>query len=145
VGIASAHMFNAPRLDGVASIGIALVLLVSSLLLTRETKALLIGEPAVPHLREAILQIASADRGVHHANGVLTVQLGPRQIVAALSVEFQEPLSTTQIEHCVNRIETAIGQAFPDVVTLFVKPQSAETWRRRVKRLKAVPEDAPDD
>jgi cation diffusion facilitator family transporter len=145
VGIASAHMLNAPGLDGVASIGIALVLLVSSLLLARETKALLIGEPALPHQREAILQIASADRGVHHANGVLTVQLGPRQIVAALSVEFQEALSTAQIEHCVNRIERAIGQAFPDVVTLFVKPQSAETWRRRIKRLKAVPEDAADE
>jgi len=76
---------------------------------------------------------------------VLTVQLGPRQIVAALSVEFQDALNTTQIEHCVNRIEAAIGHAFPDVVTLFVKPQSAETWRRRIERLKAVAEDAPDD
>jgi cation diffusion facilitator family transporter len=145
VGIASAQMFNAPRLDGVASIGIALVLLVSSLLLARETKALLIGEPAGPHLRDAILRLASEDHGVHRANGVLTVQLGPRQIVAALSVEFQESLNTTQIEHCVNRIEEAIGHAFPEIVILFVKPQSADTWERRVMRLKAVPKDAWDD
>lgn len=37
-GIAAAQALNAPRLDGLASVGISLVLLVSSLLLARETK-----------------------------------------------------------------------------------------------------------
>lgn len=144
-GIAAAQAFNEPRLDGVASLGIALVLLVSSLLLARETKALLIGESAGPHLRDAILRIASADPGIRRANGVLTVQLGPKQIVAALSVEFQEALNTTQIEQCVNRMEAAIRQALPDIVTLFVKPQSAETWRSRIERLQAGAADGLED
>ena len=144
-GIAAAQVLNAPRLDGAASIGIALVLLVSSLFLARETKALLIGEPAGPQLRDAILGIASADPGIRRANGALTVQLGPRQVVAALSVEFQEALSTAQIEECVNRVEAAIKHAFPDIVTLFVKPQSAEIWRSRVERLRVVPESASED
>jgi len=143
-GIAAAQALNEPRLDGVASIGIALVLLVSSLLLARETKALLIGEPAGRQLRDAILGIASADPGIRRANGVLTVQLGARQVVAALSVEFQEALSSRQIEECVNRVEAAIRNAFPDIVTLFVKPQSAETWRSRAERLKRVPEGAAE-
>ena len=144
-GIAAAQAFNAPRFDGVASIGIALVLLVSSLLLARETKALLIGETAHAHLRTAILRIAGEDAGVRCANGILAVQLGPNQIVAALSLEFHEALSTREIERCVNRIEHAICGAFPDVVTLFVKPQSLETWRRRLKRLRAVPDNGSDD
>ena len=93
VGIAAAHALDAPRLDGVASIGIALVLLVSSLLLVRETKALLVGEAAHAHLRDAILRIAGEDPGVHHANGVLAVQLGPDQVVAALSLQFHEALT----------------------------------------------------
>ena len=144
-GIAAAHALQAPRLDGVASIGIALVLLVSSLLLARETKALLIGEPAGTQLRDAILDIASADHGIRRANGALTVQMGPRQVVAALSVEFQEELNAAQIEQVVNRVEAAIGQAFPEIVTLFVKPQSAETWRSRIERLKPVVESASQD
>jgi cation diffusion facilitator family transporter len=138
-GIAASQVWNAPWLDGLASIGIALVLLVSSLLLARETKALLIGEPARPHLRDAILRIAAADRDVQHANGVLTVQLGPRQIVAALSIEFHEELGTNQIEACVDRIEAAIKHALPEVTSLFVKPQNAETWRARVGALDAEP------
>jgi divalent metal cation (Fe/Co/Zn/Cd) transporter len=75
---------------------------------------------------------------------VLTVQLGARQVVAALSVEFQEALNARQIEECVNRVEAAIRNAFPDIVTLFVKPQSAETWRSRAERLKRVPEGAAE-
>jgi cation diffusion facilitator family transporter len=144
-GIAGAQVFNAPQLDGVASIGIALVLLVSSLLLARETKALLIGESAHAHLRDAILRVAGEDPEVRCANGVLAVQLGPNQVVAALSLEFHEALSTKQIERCVNRIETSICRAFPDVVTLFVKPQSAETWLSRLKRRVSVPDDDPDE
>jgi cation diffusion facilitator family transporter len=141
VGIAAAQVWDAPRLDGLASIGIALVLLVSSLLLARETKDLLIGEPARQHLRDAILRIAAADHDVLHANGVLTVQLGPHQIVAGLSIEFREELSTNQIECCVERIEAAIKRAQPEVTSIFVKPQNAETWRARAGRLSADPSE----
>jgi cation diffusion facilitator family transporter len=135
-GIAAAQAWHAPRLDGLASIGIAVVLLVSSLLLARETKELLIGEAARPHLRDAILRIAAEDHDVRHANGVITVQLGPNQIVAAFSIEFREDLTTTQIERCVERIEQAIKLAQPDITSVFVKPQDAATWNTRVGRLR---------
>jgi cation diffusion facilitator family transporter len=136
-GLLAADMLGAPWLDGAASIGIGVVLLVSSLLLARETKGLLIGEPAHPHLRESILRIAEQDTDIRRANGVLTVQMGAQQVVAALSVECQDALNTTQIEHCVNRVEAAIRRIHPEVTTLFVKPQTADTWQRRVRRLSA--------
>jgi len=136
-GIAAAHALDAPRLDGAASIGIGLVLLLSSLLLARETKGLLIGESAHQHVRDAILRIAAEDPDVRTANGVLTVQMGPNQVVAALSVEFHDTLDTTQIESCVNRIEAALKHAQPDITILFVKPQTAETWRHRIELLAA--------
>jgi cation diffusion facilitator family transporter len=143
-GIISAQAQDMPRLDGVASIGISLVLAASSMLLARETKELLIGEAARPLVRESILRIASADPDVRGANGVMTVQMGPSQVVAALSVEFHDRLSTTQIERCVSRIEAAIKQAHLDVTTLFVKPQTAETWRSRMELL-AVQQDEGTD
>jgi len=131
-GIICAQIFERPQFDGVASIGISLVLCVSSLLLARETKGLLIGEAALPLVREAILRIAGEDPDVRSANGVLTVQMGPSQVVAALSAEFHEGLDTAQIELCVSRIEAAIRRANLDVTTLFIKPQSAQTWRDRI-------------
>jgi cation diffusion facilitator family transporter len=140
-GVAGSHLLHRPSLDGVASIGIAAVLAVASVLLARETKDLLIGEAAHPHLRDSIVRIADADPDVLHANGVLTMQLGPSQVVAALSAEFHDRLNTTQIEACVNRIEAAIRRAHPEVTVLFVKPQTGETWRQRVAERAAEPDD----
>ena len=143
-GIAAAQVLGVPWLDGLASIGIACVLLVSSLLLARETKGLLIGEPARPHLRKSMLRNAADDPDVRHANGVITVQLGPNQIVAALSIEFREGLDTAQIEVCVDRIEATIKRAQPEVTTIFVKPQKAATWHTRAGRLKSDPSEVSD-
>jgi len=131
-GVAGAQVFDLPLLDALASYGIGLVLAVSSLLLARETKELLLGEPAHLHVRQSILRIAAKDDGVRTANGVLTTQMGPNDIVAALSAEFEDELSTSEIEACVNRIEDAIKTAHPDIALLFVKPQTARTWQRRV-------------
>jgi divalent metal cation (Fe/Co/Zn/Cd) transporter len=136
-GIALAQALNAPWIDGIASIAIGLLLSVSSILLARETKGLLIGEAAHPRVRDSILRIARNDPDVSGVNGVLTVQMGPNQVLAALSAEFLDGLDTGQIERCVTRIEAAIKQAHPDVRTLFVKPQTGETWRRQIGALAA--------
>ncbi len=130
-GLIGAQMLDRPALDGVASIGIAGVLAVSATLLARETKGLLIGETAHPAVSEAILAIAAADDGVRCANGVLTVQMGPNQVVAALSAEFEDALTTPQIETCINRIEKQARMVHPEIISLFVKPQTAEVWRAR--------------
>lgn len=130
-GLAGAQLCNLPVLDGVASIGIACVLAVSASLLARETKGLLIGETAHPAVGESILAIAAGDAGVRCANGVMTVQMGPNQVVAALSAEFEDALTTPQIEECINRIESQAKTEHPEIISLFVKPQTAQTWRAR--------------
>jgi cation diffusion facilitator family transporter len=135
LGITAAQLLGRPELDGVASMGIGALLAVASILLARETKELLIGESARPHLRDSILRIASADPDIRSANGVITMQMGPMEVFAALSAEFEDHLDTTRLEQCVNRIEAAIKQAHPEVIVLFVKPQTAETWRQRIARL----------
>ncbi len=130
-GILGTHLLGMPQLDGIASISIAVVLAVSSMFLARETKALLIGESALPQVRDSVLEIATADPAIRTANGVLTVQMGPEQVVAALSAEFEDRLTTPEIEACVNRVEAAIKARHPEITTLFVKPQTPETWKAR--------------
>ena len=131
LGILAAQWLHIERLDGVASIGIAAVLATSALLLLRESKGLLLGEPAYPHVRESILAIAAADPGVRCANGLLTMQMGPDQVVGALSAEFEDALTAPQIEVCVNRIEAEAKRAHPELEALFIKPQTAREWQLR--------------
>jgi cation diffusion facilitator family transporter len=141
-GVALSQALGDPRYDGYASLGIGLVLATASILLARETKDLLIGEAARPRVCADILRIARTDPAIRCANGVLTVQLGPDAVVAALSAEFEDALTTPDIERCIGRIETAARAAHPDVIALFVKPQTADTWHRRNARLRRDAEGA---
>jgi cation diffusion facilitator family transporter len=140
-GVFAASWTGAPELDGVASIGIGLILAVTAGFLARETKGLLIGEQASPRLEAAILAIAAADPAVQRANGVITVHLGPDQVVAALSAEFEDGLTAPQIEACVERIEARMKAEHSEITTLFVKPQTVQTWRGRQRRLQSAAKD----
>ena len=123
-GIAAADMLGMPILDGIASILVGLVLAITAFLLAIESKSLLIGERATPVLVDAICRIAQEQSGVIHANSALTAQLAPDQAMVALSIEFDGALRTKEIEACVAAIERRVQMAHPDVVALFVKPQT---------------------
>ena len=131
VGLASSQLLEMPILDGVASIGIGLLLAATAVFLARESKNLLIGEPALPEVRDAIMRLAAADPAIERANGVITSQLGPNDVIAALSADFEDNLTTLDIEACIERLEAAIQKTHPEVKTLFVKPQSSRTWKER--------------
>ena len=133
MGIFLAHELNVPVLDGVASVLIGVVLAISALLLARETKGLLLGETADPQLRQNVLNVAQEDFAVYSANGVLTEQIGAHQVIASLSLEFKDHLTTDEIEACVNRIEAKIKSIHPEIVALFVKPQTKQIWLERMK------------
>jgi hypothetical protein len=45
-------------------------------------------------------------------------------VVAAVSLEFADELHTPEIERAVQEVETRIRRRHPEVVALFVKPQS---------------------
>lgn len=135
-GIAAAQVLDMPELDGVASIGIGLLLAATAVFLARESKGLLIGEQALPEINRKIRELASAQPEIHRVNGLMTSQLGPGQVLAALSAEFDDHLTTIQIEACIARLEKALAAASPDVLTIFVKPQTPEHFEQNADALR---------
>jgi divalent metal cation (Fe/Co/Zn/Cd) transporter len=103
-----------PLLDGLASILIGCVLGTVAVILATETKSLLIGEPALPEVEESIKRLAAADPAIVQVNGVLTVHLAPDQILATLSLEFDDRLTTPTIEEKVEQLEARVKAAHPD-------------------------------
>jgi cation diffusion facilitator family transporter len=125
-GTLAAHLLDRPVLDAIASIAIGVLLGLIAIVLARETKGLLIGEPARSELVSSICAMARAQPGIERSNGLFTVHIGPRQVVAALSVDFTDTLSAREVERIIAVLEERVRKAHPEVVSVLVKPQKPE-------------------
>lgn len=126
-----ASTFHMPMADGAASILIGLVLATVAVLLARESKSLLIGEPAERDLISCIELEAAGVRGVVRVNGVLTSYLSPDQVVVMMSLEFEDRLCVPELEEAVRDIERRVRAKYPEVSSLFVKPQTPPVFREQ--------------
>jgi divalent metal cation (Fe/Co/Zn/Cd) transporter len=123
-GTLLATSFNLPVADGAASVVVGLVLAFVGWVLVRESKDLLIGEPASSELSQSIVALAESQDGVEGANAVVTTHLAPDQVVVTLSLEFADELRAPEIEEAVRSLEARIRAKHPEVIALFIKPQS---------------------
>ena len=129
-GITLGELLHMPVLDGAASLGIALVLAATAIFLGYESQSLLTGEAAYPEVRQGIEAIARAAPGVRHINQVLTMHFGPEQILAALSLDFDDEISAEQVEDAVAGIERSVKSEFPEVTRIFVEAKELDAPRR---------------
>lgn len=117
-----------PRIDGAGSIVIGFVLALVEVLLARESKGLLIGEPANPALNDAICAIAQSEPGVCHVNQVVTLHLALEQVIATASLDFDDLLKTSEIENAVVNIERRTRTAHSQVIGFIVRPQRRDAF-----------------
>jgi cation diffusion facilitator family transporter len=126
VGIFLGQVLGMPVLDGVASIVIGLILASAALLLAVETKSMLIGEAASPKLVERIERILVAQSGISRVNEILTLHLGPADVLVTLSLDFSDALGSRDVEATITLIESQIRRVHPEVTRVFIEAQS---WR----------------
>ncbi|MDH5410921.1 MAG: cation diffusion facilitator family transporter, partial [Alphaproteobacteria bacterium] len=125
IGIGLAQYLHMPVLDGVAAIVIGVILAATAGLLAYECKGLLIGEAASPAVIASIRKIAATLEGVDTVNEVLTMHLGPEDILLNLSLDFADGLSSEQVEAAISGLEQAIKAKHPQVKRIFIEAQSA--------------------
>ena len=109
---------------------IGLVLAGSAILLAYETKGLLIGEAAKPEVVAKLRRIVGAEHGVDRINEILTMHMGPRDVLLNLSLDFRSSLSSDQVEAEVTRLERQIKAAFPEITRVFIEAESRLRGRR---------------
>jgi len=124
LGVFLSHRLDAPYLDGCASILIGLILAVVAVVLAVESKGLLVGESADPEVVVSIRGIAASQKGVDRVLEVLTLQLGPEDVLLNLDVRFRSELAASDVERVVDEIEDAVRAAHPEVRRIFVEVQS---------------------
>jgi divalent metal cation (Fe/Co/Zn/Cd) transporter len=68
---------------------------------------------------------------------ILTMHLGPEDILVNLDINFVDDLSTDQVEEAIDKVERAIQEQLPAVKKIFVEPESIKRMpRRKKKRIK---------
>lgn len=123
-GVFFGHLLNEPRLDGVASVVIGVLLAGVAAVLAWESKGLLIGESADPTAVRSMKAIAEADPAVRQVCQPMTMHLGPDQILLTLDLKFEPNLTAEDVERAVDRVEKAIRQAHPDVRHIYIEAES---------------------
>jgi cation diffusion facilitator family transporter len=122
-GTALAVKFDAPWIDGTASILIGFVLAAVAIVLARESKNLLIGERADPQLQKAIREAANREACVRGVRRVLTTQMAPDQVIATMDVEFDDELTIPDVEKLIGRIEAELRDRHPELSRVFIRPE----------------------
>lgn len=130
LGVFFSNMFGNPVFDAVASILIGLVLASVAFYLARNTMGLLIGQSASPEHRRLIENAVKNVPEVAQLIELLTMHVGPEQILVNLHVNFKDGLDTDRLEEVIDEVERRIREAVPEVGRIFVEAESL----RKVKR-----------
>jgi cation diffusion facilitator family transporter len=129
-GILLSALTGEPVFDGAASVIIGMILTLVAVFLFYETKSLLIGEGVSgTDLRKIKAAIATVPE-VKEIVDILTMHLGPEDILVNLDINFANGLSTDEVEQAIDRVEQAIRKEVPAVKKIFVE---AESRKRRIR------------
>jgi len=110
--------------DGLASLVIGVILLFAAWFIGWRTRGLLLGESATDADRERIRRAVEDSDAVVEVVEMLTLHLGPRDILVNLAVNFRDGLDTDGLEAAVDEIETAIKTAVPAARRVFIEAES---------------------
>jgi len=126
LGVWLSHALDDPRIDGVASILIGMVLGLVAILLAREAKGLLIGERADPKVVETIRTIVASRPWITRVNHVRTIHTAPDSIFAAISADFDDSLPMGVAETMIEVLEDDLRRAVPSLSSIYIRPEKHE-------------------
>lgn len=126
IGVWASHAWDDPRIDGMASIVIGLILAAVATLLAREAKGLLIGERANPDLIAQVRATLEAEPRITGVNHVRTIHTAPDRVFVAISADFDDSLAMGEAETLIERIEAKLKAALPQLSSIYIRPEKRE-------------------
>ncbi|GAA3083451.1 cation diffusion facilitator family transporter [Streptosporangium carneum] len=140
-GLLAYQLTGSPLWDGVASVVIGLLLLGVALNLIRTNVSLLIGQAAPVRIEQEIRAELLALPEVESVVELLTMMLGPDEIMVAARVDFVDETTGAALERASDRVERRLVERFPSISQVFLDP----TPGRSAKQGRMVGDDADRD
>jgi cation diffusion facilitator family transporter len=125
LGIYFSHRLDMPALDGAASVVIGLLLAGVAVLLISQARGLLIGEGIRPETARAIRSLAMEQPSVSNVGRVLSMYIGPDDVLAIVDVNFKDGTATGDAADAISAIETQVRARFPMIRRLFIEASEA--------------------
>jgi len=124
LGVFLGHWLENPYLDGAASMAIGLLLMGVAFLLAFEAKSLLLGEGVDADMLRDIRRRVESEPAVEQAIDILTMYIGPRNLLINLDVVFKASYTSEQVYRAIGNIEKNIQQAYPECTRIYVEARS---------------------
>lgn len=121
-GVAGSAFLGRTWADGAASILIGLLLVAVAAFLANETRSLLAGEAATPRTVAQVRALIEADPRVAAIPEVLSMHLGPREILFALTLHLSDRLTRSQMETALDELTAKVQSVDPRITRVFLRP-----------------------
>jgi cation diffusion facilitator family transporter len=118
-GIGLGQLSGNPAWDPAASILIGLLLVAAAFALARETGALLVGESMDREQIRGLRELIARDPGIAGVGQLLTMQLGPDEVLLNAAVSFRRGLRIDEVERVIERLEQAIAAHHPTIKHIY--------------------------
>jgi cation diffusion facilitator family transporter len=116
--------------DGVASILIGVLLIGVAASLGSSSKSNLIGEAVPEEVRAGLTQVINESVGVDVVVELLTMRLGPADVLVAARVDVDDSVTGGDLERVADEVEVRIRERYPEVRHVFLDPTAAATDQR---------------
>ena len=122
-------------IDAWASVIIGAIMACIAIVLLHETRGLMIGEGLSPDEVKDVIFLVESDPATVKCGRVLSLYLGPDDLLVNLDVTFREDLPEGGVLMAVDRIEAEIMDEYPQTTRIFVEAESLnQVYRQRRDR-----------
>jgi cation diffusion facilitator family transporter len=130
LGIGLSQLTGSSVYDGAASIAIGVLLIVVAVRLGMDNRELLIGRSADDRDLATIREVIGSTDGIDDLHELLTMHLGPDNLIVAARVSLAEGLSSDDAEDLADRVDRRLSEQVPEVSHVFIDPTPREAERR---------------
>lgn len=121
IGVGLSGLTGIPWFDPAGSVLIGVLLCFVAVLIARTTHSLLIGKSATPEDQARALEITESTPGVARVTQILTMHLGPDEIILAFKIAFRPKMTVEEVEDLTNEIERRIRKELPRMRMIFIE------------------------
>ncbi|NMO53507.1 cation transporter [Actinoplanes sp. TBRC 11911] len=131
-GLALSQLTGDEMFDGLASIAIGVLLFFVAGILARSNASLLVGRAVPRRMHNQIAEDLNSIPIVEDVPTLMTMQLGPGDILVAAKVDFRDDVSAAEVEAASDEAERRLRARYPAIRYVFLDPTRGMPGRSHV-------------